>query len=557
MSSRVIQKKETGVFAFTVSTRASRLSLVIAISLAVIIPVLIFGVPSNRDLSNHFRFALPFYDAITSGNLYPGWLAESNSGYGDPSFRFYPPALYYLLSLTRFVLGSWYAATLVTFALISMISGLGVYFWAKSILPSSTAVLVSFFFALAPYHLNQLYQATLLAEWAGTALLPFAFGFVERVCVEGRRRDVAGLALVYALLVFTHLPLTVIGSLALFVYALFRVEQTNRRYTFAQLGAGIALGLCASATYWVTMIFEMGWIGINKVDYDASVDYRNNFVLSTFSPEYLNVWWMNIILLMTVLLFAPIVFLVRRRKIFESRLNLAVIAFTVLALFMALPLSRPIWYLFSFLQQTQFPWRWLALLSMGGSILAAAGLMKMPKVDHVHDRVKRLCVMGAMAAAVTFTFSHVVREANFLGRGQFETTISEIRGTASVNYWFPIWANANPRSMLSPVEAHDRQISVTSWTPEHRSFSVEPGNAQDVRIQTFYYPHWIATSTGQTLATRPDNDGALLISVPKGRTSIDLDFKEPLKSRLSSWASVAGFFFIGGLYLPSFRRRKR
>ena len=549
--------KYTGVFAFTVSTRVSRLFLVVGISLAVLVPIFIFGVPANRDLSNHFRFALPFYDAVTSGNVYPSWLAESNSGYGDPSFRFYPPALYYLLTLIRLVTGNWYAATLVTFAIISVIGSLGVYFWAKSVLPSTTAVLVSFFFALAPYHLNQLYQATLLAEWAGTALLPFAFGFVERVCERKQRRDVAGLALIYALLLLTHLPLAVIGSLALFVYALVRINKDHRLLTLAQLGCGVGLGLCASATYWVTMVSEMGWIGINKVDYDASVDYRNNFVLSTFSPDNLNVWWMNIILLMTLLLFAPVIFLLRRRKIFEPRFNQAVIALTVLSLFMTLPLSKPIWYFVSSLQQTQFPWRWLSLFSLGGSLLAAAGLAKTPDAELGIHRVKRVLVLGAIAAAVTFTFSHVVREANFLSKGPFETTISEVRGSASINYWFPIWANANPRAMSAKVEAEDRHVAINSWEPEHRNFSVEAGTVKEVRVQTFYYPHWRATSGANELATRPDKDGALLISVPAEKTTIDLKFREPLGSRLSSGASFAGFLFMGILVLPTFGRRKQ
>jgi hypothetical protein len=544
------------VFASTVSTEANRLFLVVGISLAVMIPVFIFGVPANRDLSNHFRFALPFYDAISSGNFYPSWLAESNSGYGDPSFRFYPPALYYSLSLVRMVVGNWYAATLITFSAISVLSGLGVYFWARSVLPSTTAVLVSFFFALAPYHLNQLYQATLLAEWAGTALLPFAFGFVERVCAKGRRRDVAGLALVYSLLVLTHLPLTVIGSLALFVYALVRIERPNRLRSLAKLGCGIAVGLCASATYWVTMVSEMGWIGINNVDYDASVDYRNNFVLSTFSPDNLNVWWMNIILLMTVLLFAPVVFLISRRRIFEGRFSPAVIALSALALFMILPLSRPLWSVVSALQQTQFPWRWLAILSMGGSVIAAAGLPKMLEAEQGLNRIKRVVVMGAMAIAIAFTFSHVVREAQFLGRSQFDSALTEVRGTASINYWFPIWANHKPQEMAARVEAPDRSVAINSWEPEHRTFSVNAGNAEDVRVKTFYYPHWTATSAGQTLAIRPDKDGALLVSVPANQTQVDLDFREPLKSRISSWASVAGFLLIGGLAFPTPRRRK-
>src|SRR5689334_12962475 len=119
MSSRVLQSHEAKTWSMAGSPAARHVAFVVAVSVLAVVPVLLFGVPSNRDLSNHFRFALPFYDAIAGGNFYPGWLAESNGGYGDPSFRFYPPALYYLLSSFRFVTGEWYVATLVTFALVS------------------------------------------------------------------------------------------------------------------------------------------------------------------------------------------------------------------------------------------------------------------------------------------------------------------------------------------------------------------------------------------------------------------------------------------------------
>src|SRR5215218_951404 len=154
-----------------IGERQSTIAFILAVSLAVIIPAILWGIPSNLDLTNHFRFTLPFYDALAAGDLYPGWLAESNGGYGDPSFRFYPPGLYYLLAFARFVIGNWYGATLIVFVTLSIISGLGMYFWAKAILPASTAMWASFFYALAPYHLNQLYQAMLFAEWAGSAIL--------------------------------------------------------------------------------------------------------------------------------------------------------------------------------------------------------------------------------------------------------------------------------------------------------------------------------------------------------------------------------------------------
>ena len=556
MSSRVLESHETRSWSIAASPEAKRIALVVAVSLAAIVPVLIFGVPSNRDLSNHFRFALPFYDSIAAGNFDPRWLAESNGGYGDPSFRFYPPALYYLLALFRFATGEWYAATLLTFATVSIAGGLGIYFWAKSVLPASQAMWASFIYAFAPYHLNQLYQATMLAEWAGSAVLPFVFGFLERVCVRGKRSDVAGLAACYALLVFTHLPLTVIASLALPVYALVRMERGRRVQTLAKLAGAAALGLCASSIYWLTMVSEMRWIGINEVEHDASADYRFNFILSTLSPDNLNVWWMNILIVMTLLLAAPVALLIRR-IVWSDRPELRPIALlTAFALFMALPLSRPIWDVLAPLQQTQFPWRWMAVITVGVALLTSAAIPLLNRSAQSGPRIKQLVILGAMGVAVAFSLSHIVREAQFLSPHDFDSTLSDVRGSASVNYWFPIWASSKTKSMPVAVEAGDRAVTVQSWTPETRHFSVAAGSAVEARVKTFYYPHWTATSGQQTLQTRPAGDGVLLISLPPDAVSVDLAFQEPRRSRVSSFASFAGVLFIGFLAAP-FRRRQR
>jgi len=560
------QHLQIGISKSAIAHWQSAIAFAAVASFLTIVPAILWGVPSNIDLTNHFRFAVPFYDAIAAGHFYPGWLAESNGGYGDPSFRFYPPALYYLLAAARLLTGNWYSATLIVFATLSTVAGLGMYFWARSILPSSSASWAALFYALAPYHLNQLYQATLLAEWAGSAVLPFVFGFVERVCNGGKRRDIAGLGITYGLLLFTHLPLAIIGSIALAVYALARIQGPDKVRKLARLTLGAGLGLSVSAVYWVTMVSEIRWIGVNQIQHDASVDYRFNFVFSTFSPDNLNVWWMNIMVLMTLLLFAPALLLVgaalrgrpfsegvrqSERAATECRpYKRPVIAMTLFALFMSLPLSRPVWWLLKPLQETQFPWRWLVLISMGGSILAAATLPAVFKLN----RSGRLLTLGAMAVSVAFTLSHVVREAQYFPPQKFENMITNVRGSSCVNYWFPIWAQPNPRKMAE-VEAADRAVNVSAWQPEHRTFAVAAGPATEARVRTFYYPHWTATSEGRTLSTRPDKDGALLISLPQNATSIALDFREPRKTNFSTITSLSGLILIGALAVPLRRRR--
>ena len=84
----------------------SGLLLVLA-GFIVLLPAIVRGIPAGHDLPSHLRLALPFYDAIQSGNLRPGWVLAVNQGFGDPSLRFYPPGLYYLLAATRGLTGSW------------------------------------------------------------------------------------------------------------------------------------------------------------------------------------------------------------------------------------------------------------------------------------------------------------------------------------------------------------------------------------------------------------------------------------------------------------------
>ena len=546
------QPSQIGTWQAAFGNWQSAIALAVAYSFLAIVPAILWGIPSNLDLTNHFRFALPFHDAIAAGDLYPGWLAESNGGYGDPSFRFYPPGLYYVLAAMRMLLCDWYAATLVTFVLLSITGGLGMYFWARSILPSASASWAAFFYALAPYHLNQLYQSVLLAEWAGSAMLPFVFGFVDRVCERGRRIDIAGLAATYGLLVFTHLPLAVIGSIALAVYALAKIQGTEKVRKLAKLSAGAILGLSVSAIYWVTMVSEVNWIAVNRFQGDSSVDYRFNFLLSTFSPDNLNVWWMNIMALMSLMLFAPALFIFKKQIGAERRSYKAVVAVTLFAVFMTVPLSRPIWMLLKPLQETQFPWRWLSLISMGGSILAAAGL---PRLTGMKNRAARMLILGAMAISVAFTLSHIVREAQYFQPQRFETMLTDVRGSACVYSWIPIWgARGEAKKMETDVEAGNREVTVTSWQPEHRTFLVAAGPATEARVRTYYYPHWTATSDGGVLATRPDKDGALLISLPQDTTSVALDFREPRLTKISTIASLSGLIIFGALVVPLRRK---
>jgi len=229
------------------------LILILVFAIAAIAPAIVRGVPASRDLQHHFRLAVAFKESYSRGDFYPGWLAEANNSYGDVSLRFYPPGLAALLAAVQAVMDNWYVTALLVFILLTLFGGLGAYTWARSFLSPEMAKWAAALFIFMPYRINELYQSSLLAEYAAAAALPFVFAFTERLCRNGSRRNIAGLAASYAFLVLTNLPITVIGSYALVVYLLLRIDWSKLLPTIWKFAAAIALGLAASACFWVSV----------------------------------------------------------------------------------------------------------------------------------------------------------------------------------------------------------------------------------------------------------------------------------------------------------------
>lgn len=530
---------------------------VVVVAILVLVPIFILGIPNGADLPNHYRFVLPFYDSIGSGSWYPGWLAESNAGYGDPRFRFYPPGLYYALSLFRTIAGSWYIGSLLTFALISIAGGLGLYFWTRELSSNNVAMWAGILYALNPYRLNEIYQASLLSEYAACSVLPFVFAFTERIFRKGRASDVAGLACSIACLVLTHVPLTVIGSLSLLIYSLFRLERANLARTVLKLSAGVILGLVASAFFWSTVIAELSWIKGNSVDPNLYYDYRVNFVFSPTALTNRNTWLANILGLAVLAFVSPAIVLLKRehRATVDKGLK-AVLIVALVTFFMTTELSRPIWAIVPKLREVQFPWRWLAITSMSGCVLLAVSIPKWLQQRKSDLRPRDLLAPAALALSLVFVVGHVF-DSVYLGKQEFEELMPDIRRAVSFKDWLPVAAREvrYMNKMTDQVDAASRQVQINSWQPEHRLFQVSSGPATDARVRTYFYPLWKASSNGKSLVTQPADDGALLVQVPAESTNVELSFQEPFRVRVTRFLSGLGWLLITAVFMFDLMKR--
>src|SRR5688500_12937268 len=99
-------RSETGL-----TRTAIDVAVILAAAAAVSLPCFVFGIPEGNDRSQHYQTAITLLDALRSGDIYPGWAAGQNSGFGDVAIRFYPPLSYYPLVILKLALGSWSIAS--------------------------------------------------------------------------------------------------------------------------------------------------------------------------------------------------------------------------------------------------------------------------------------------------------------------------------------------------------------------------------------------------------------------------------------------------------------
>jgi hypothetical protein len=342
----------------------------------------------------------------------------------------------------------------------------------------------------------------------------------------------------------------------------------------------VVLGLAASAFYWVTMVAELKWMRGNKINPDLWYDYRYNFLFGKM-VEGSTTWWATVLAFATLLMALPALVLLRKTS---AMVNLtpvpaftnsgddlqaarcdtdekkstpvkALSVLTILAFFMMLPPSRPVWDVVPFLKEVQFPWRWLTVASMLGALLGAASLPSLREMAKTKWRPVALLAAGCFVIAISLTMFQVIRGATFFPRSTFDTWLQPLATSTSLPDWLPIWASREPPAMTGEVEAAGREVTVASWQGQQRTFHLGAGQATEARVRSYYYPHWQATASGKVLATRPDGDGVLVIAVPAEAATIDLRFREPRRGAITNAISVlAWIFIVASLLILRFKR---
>ena len=281
-----------------------------------------------------------FTAELARGNLYPRWLPLANGGAGSPTFYFYPPLAFYVSGLLGLIGLSTYASIIGCFAIALVLSGYAMFAWLQD---TPRRLLGALLFMAAPYHTVDFYQRGAQAEFLAVGILPLVALGLYRV---SEKRSVTLLAVSYAAMILTHLPLALLTSL--FLVAPYCILKGNVRAFFIPLSLGIAM-----AAIYLVPALVLGHLRHSELLW-ADPHYRpQNWSLVWPRQEPLSGMYSVFAAIMAASVFSTIVlWFTGQRKTAAYVVALSVLAAGVFPSIWELPLLR----------EVQFPFRMMPLI---------------------------------------------------------------------------------------------------------------------------------------------------------------------------------------------------
>lgn len=527
--------------------------------------------PQAADLRNHLGIMVQVQEELANGDLYPRWIGDFNNGRGEPALVFYPP-LFYLLGGLLGLGGLLDPLQAYTLALLAwaVLGAAGMYRLVREVAPPAAALAGAFLFTLMPYRYFELYAAGLHPAFAAGCLFPWALRALLRTRPDEEGRAAAGTgtrflgwSMFFALIILTNLPFGLLLGLLAAAWVLVEAIRLRNWQYVLRFGLFSGAGLVLAAGFLVPAVLEMPLV---RIPFAGQALYASNFVLqnqgSWMEPALRSVFARMLLFPAGLCAAAGLALYLRFRQPSAggerpasppAGWSLLMLVITVCPVFLALPLSAPVWKYLPLLQQVNIPWRWLDPLSvpaaaLGGILLAGfrPGGMHRRGLLLLAPVLLLAILCGALAASVA-------------GMNGFEPAgrlLAELPLIRRMDGNFP--PRTTPEAMkevnVPLINARGGVIQgrVLRWNGTVRELEVQASQAATLILRTSWYPGWSASrvENGRQFPLPAGADpetGLVSIPVPAGQSRVRVVFGSTiLRSScvilsLLAWTALLGW----------------
>ncbi len=514
------------------------------------------AIPMGHDTVFHIFQADQLHQGIRNGLLYPRWVADANNGYGSPNFIFYAPLAYYLV----FLVNIWEPSMIMSMVYVIwagfFLSGLTMLYAARRMFGKRGSLLAAVIYQLLPFHLIDLYHRGTFAELLAYSWLPLFFYFlVKSKDSEDSRVPMAGLAMTYATVILTHLAVGFLFSIVAGVYLFYVFIVRTEKMSLIRTLISLLFGLGISSVYLVPAAWERKYVHIDVL---LKYQWAGNFLPDFRSGILHEIFYrlLNITFCLEIGIFLLTLLLYKRlaKKSDEKYFSSYLILLFVLATFLVVPFSKPVWSLIPQFHMLAFPWRWIIVMEPSLCFLIASTFSGEELSHARHGRMVKIFLLALIVSFAQFPMQNIhdvaISESDLVRLKRMD----QWKNIMDEKYeYLPIWA-PEPDMEKAFLRIHHERVAiisgrasvrVTEWAPESRAIEVRALSDAVIRISTFYYPGWRVTRDGEPVPLDIERgSGLLLVHVPSGAHTILASFGDTRLRRISKYASAGSLLLL-------------
>ncbi|HNX69391.1 MAG TPA: 6-pyruvoyl-tetrahydropterin synthase-related protein [Candidatus Omnitrophota bacterium] len=520
--------------------------ILLTVGLAIAMAWPLFGrdLMQAHDIRLSFIKTVALYQAWLDGDLLGRWIPQISAGFGYPVFNFYAPLFSYGAAALAFLSGDLPSGFNSALALTVIFSGLSMYLFAREFWGPEGGFLSAVAYLFAPYHIVDVYVRGACAESTAFVFFPLVMLFLYRNHRDPGRMNlalgavsVAGMFLSHNVMAELCLPLAV----AYMILLCLSDAPQKRKNIFLNL-LMVVWGLGLSAYFWLPAIAEKHFVWIDRIlasQYNFGehfpgfwqllvspwgFDYRGGARAEGMSFQIGPVQLLLAILTITLAL-------KKNGALADRRLQVLFGAgvFGAAVFFMLRP-SSFLWSALSLCRYMNFPWRFLAIVTLAVSVLAggAVGLFR------GRSRTFFLVIVTGLLFFVNFRHCHprgfekveVVTPGEFLFRTDprdsmelLPVWVQNVKGLEVVR------ARLRPLAGKIQIFEYDEAKGLT-----HRYF-LRAAPRTSLAFQNFYFPGWKVYIDGRETWVLPESrNGLVSFEIPPGFHHVMVRFEEtPLR----------------------------
>lgn len=527
-------------------------------------PMIFFGASEGHSIVNNTLWLQHFSEELRQGEIYPRWLMNINHGEGSPAFYYYAPLPFYIISIPALISPTSSLSLDLAWGEILLLglSGSSFFIYARRRFDPAASLVGGIVYMLLPYHFEtDLWIRQDLGELTGYVWMPLILLFSDTL-LAGSRTAAAGLAIVYCLMILSHLPSALLFSICLAGYVLVQIPLKRAGRTLLHFAGALSVGVLLSGEYLGPALFSQQYVHM-----DAIWVPRNDFHGWFFPPT---AWakaeghypFMNrlfIEALLTVFLFA-LTWLAalyhaipRRIRIFSGSLMLLSVA-----AFLMSSASAIVWEYAPFLWKVQFPWRLSLVLDLSAAIGALHAAHRMFSGFH-RGATLSLALLVSILIWCTATADLRSILTPYLQPGIAKELDSQIKGDLELPEYATRWTpggfekTADLTTQRAPLTliGTSGSLTVTRWRPRYIAFEAQLSQPTRITVRQFYFPNWQATDdAGHSLPLSADpSTGLLIVQLPAGHNHVNLILRS-LQTEQIGWLVTllgAGLLLLLGL----------